>query len=458
MKPELTLCYVNAERIGYGRLGINVAKALKASGVDVFDDLRPPPDKARFGDQVKVNEDGHRHKVTNSVCWISVPSHCPGWREGQHPTLWTMWEATVLPETFREALHNFERVIVPSLHNVELFSDFHDNVVYCPLGVDPDVWHYEARPEPGPFFNFMCAGSGIRKGPDVAAEAFAKAFPNPNAMDGPIPMLTLKLPKGEGDWSTGENVQVASGYIPAADEAALYSQMHCYVQPSRGEGFGLQPLQAIAKGIPTILTDAHGHEAFSDLGWPVSATLEEAAAFIYGDAGQWWEPSVDEVVDHMRWIYDHYDEACAKARANAAVVAETFTWADVAAHFIEIMGDELTTPFSGDPDVWIDPEYKKYEVVTTRTFQADVAGVQYRWEPGTTYHEPADVKRLLFEAGVLDPECLNDGGLTVKQTELIGAYTAAKAYCESCGQRLNSVPTRADDMLDEMNAELEPAS
>ena len=35
-------------------------------------------------------------------------------------------------------------------------------------------------------------------------------------------------------------------------------------------------LQAIAQGLPTVLTDAHGHEAFADLGYRVSAEMEKA--------------------------------------------------------------------------------------------------------------------------------------------------------------------------------------
>ena len=41
--------------------------------------------------------------------------------------------------------------------------------------------------------------------------------------------------------------------------AVLYSSVHFVVQPSRGEGFGLVPLEARACGTPVIATDCTGH-------------------------------------------------------------------------------------------------------------------------------------------------------------------------------------------------------
>ena len=60
-----------------------------------------------------------------------------------------------------------------------------------------------------------------------------------------------------------ERIHLMTGKLTSEEEVALYSMCHVYVQPSRGEGFGLRPLQAIAQGCPTIATNAHGHAAFS---------------------------------------------------------------------------------------------------------------------------------------------------------------------------------------------------
>ena len=38
MNPELTLCYVDGENIGYGRLGVFMAKELARRGITVYND------------------------------------------------------------------------------------------------------------------------------------------------------------------------------------------------------------------------------------------------------------------------------------------------------------------------------------------------------------------------------------------------------------------------------------
>lgn len=448
---ELTLSYVDSPEIGYGRLGVNLARALTAAGVDVFDDIGDPEHKA--GMRGLTADSGRRHKKTNAACWVSTPGHARGWWNGQTSSLFSMWEAMRLPEAYREHLHNFDTVIVPSEQNLELFGQYHPNVKLCLLGVDPEQWFYVPRTQPGAFFNFLCGGTGPRKGTDLAVKAFRRAFPGGRPLgDGPIPRLILKNPKGEDLYGAG--IEMVTGRLLAEEEIALYASAHCYVQPSRGEGFGLQPLQAMAQGIPTILTDAHGHASFAHLGWGLSTTPSQASYFIFGDAGDWWEPDLDELVEHMRTIYLNYDIALVQGQIAAQEVAENFTWADTAAQFVDAFDGALDVPYTGDGG-WFAPEYKRYLTILTRDWTADIAGTIYYYKKGVSYYEPSDVKRILFEAGLLDPACLEAGqagagsgvldtGLTERQIEKIGGYSAHSSFCEGCGQQIGTRETKAD--------------
>lgn len=448
---ELDLLAVDAESIGYGRLGVKLRESLVRRGVDVYDDLNVPT-----GHQNHLSEqvDGRRHKKTNVVAWVSTPGHANGWWDGQIPVILTMWEAQRLPEAYREHLHHFDTVIVPSQQNLELFSEYHPNVKLATLGVDPAQWHFEERKQPGQNFTFLIGGSGARKGTDLAYRAFLTAFPDGSWGDGPIPRLMMKNPKGEDFYHS--RVDMVSGRISAAAEVALYANAHCYLQPSRGEGFGLQPIQAIAQGMPTILTAAHGHSSFAHLGYGLSTTAATASYFIYGDAGDWWEPDFDELVGYMRYVYDNYDAAQAFAKESAAVVARDFTWDQCARQFIEAIGeDRLSVPYQGDGVTWVKPEAKLYMVVTNVDYKADIAGSVYLFRRGETYYEPSDVKRIMFEAGVLDAACLEtfqaglesgpmDTGLTPDQVERAGFFSASASFCDRCGQQANTAPTNAD--------------
>lgn len=70
---ELTLCYVHSGSIGYGRLGEQLAGALTASGVEVYDRQDIPEGVTITTEDRKVLADGDRRsKRTNTVCWTEV--------------------------------------------------------------------------------------------------------------------------------------------------------------------------------------------------------------------------------------------------------------------------------------------------------------------------------------------------------------------------------------------------
>ncbi len=110
-------------------------------------------------------------------------------------------------------------------------------------------------------------------------------------------------------------------------------------------------------------------------------------------------------------------------------------------------------PFA--PTEWYKPTLKLYPLVTLQDRMLDVAGTMRFYQRGETYWEPADVKRVLYDSGWLDPSCLegDDPGLHPDQLANLADYSAAHSYCPTCSQRLNSVPTRSDDLYD---AETEP--
>lgn len=448
----INLQFVHGPKIGYGRYGTHLAAELEKLGVTVYDDLVPPD---RPADLPKNWADGHREGVAQVACWVSTPAHANGWWKGQSPIISTMWEATNLPPAFTENLHEFETVIVPSHQNVEVFSRFHNDVRFLPLGVDPDIWHYTPRKDPEIYFDFLIGGSGARKGTMLAHDAFMRVFGDEkwDRTDGPIPRLIMKSPRGEEpqdpNWSGHRRIRVIGGYLSAEEEVDLYATAHCYLQPSRGEGFGLQPLQAIAQGLPTILTAAHGHDSFAHLGYGLSSTYSTAAYFIYGDAGEWWEPDFDELCERMEWVYENWGEACAFAEQSAKVVAQDFTWAKCAEGFLDIVGRERLVPFT--PTEWYKPTLKLYAVSTTTDRMIDVGGTMRFYQRGQTYWEPADVKRILFDGGWLDPSCLqgDDIGLHPDQLGKVEDYSAAHSYCPTCTQRLGTQPTRSDDLYDE---------
>lgn len=462
--PEMTFFRVRSANIGYGRLGIYLADEIAKQGVTVYDEIADSPHTYMLDDPQAYEAFGPKPVagLTNIVAWCSVPAHARGWWKGQTPILFTMFETDHLPASFRENLHEFDTLIVPSEQNLELFSRYHDNVKYVPLGVDTERWVYVPRTMPTTRFNFLVAGRGQRKGTDLAYKAFRKCFKTWPS-EGPVPHLIMKSPKPEDFY--GDRIEVVTGYLDADAERALYASAHCYVGPARGEGFGLQPLQAIVQGLPTILTAAHGHGSFAHLGMGIGSTMQKAGYFVYGDSGNWWEPDFDELCDTMLWTYHNYAEAAERARDNAAVAAETFTWKRCADTFLDAIGRERLTRCE-TPGDWYTPTGRLYKMVLNVDHKADVGGTIMVFQKGKEYRVTADVKRILFDAGLVDVTqsgtpvfydatetgCpvwdAGDEGLLPEQVEKMPELWARQSYCPTCHQRYGSGESLTDKLLE----------
>jgi glycosyltransferase involved in cell wall biosynthesis len=445
----ITFQFVPSEQMGYGRAGVYMARELMKRGITVFDDDGDPHTTAQ--------KRTRSPEPTNLTCWVSVPIHAKGWFSGQHVSILTMWETDTLPGGFREVMHEFDTVMVPSYQNLELFSEYHDNVKLVLLGVDPTLWNY-TPPRESKTFDFLISGHGQRKGVDVAYEAFQRVFGQwwtyddddrpvyKGPLDRPPARLVMKSKKGHNEYFAPGVRQVA-GTLTDRDEVELYRNSHCYLQPARGEGFGLQPLQAIASGRPTILTNAHGHESYAHLGIPISTTMSKAGYFLMGEAGQWWEPDLDEVCEAMWDVYCNYDTHAATAKESAAVVASDWTWSNTADQFLDAVGDQIDLPYRGD-STWVKPERRLYKIITTRDHTSDGAGITRHFLKGKEYWDIADIKRIMFEADLLDPSCLDgDHGLAPDQVDRFDGYRASREWCPTCQQRLNSGEQYSDWFL-----------
>jgi glycosyltransferase involved in cell wall biosynthesis len=65
------------------------------------------------------------------------------------------------------------------------------------------------------------------------------------------------------DWSVGGDVHlVPRGDLAHGNMSFTLQRSHVVCQPSRGEGFGLIPLQALCSGVPIVVTSTTGHSEY----------------------------------------------------------------------------------------------------------------------------------------------------------------------------------------------------
>ena len=105
---------------------------------------------------------------------------------------------------------------------------------------------------------------------------------------------------------------IRPGYLPFADLPGFLGGALVVAAPSRGEGFGLQVLEAMACGAPVLTT--------------YRTSLPEVG----GDAVAYTEPDADSIAVALRALLDDPERRAALGEAGYAR-AQEFTWAASAA-------------------------------------------------------------------------------------------------------------------------------
>ena len=119
---------------------------------------------------------------------------------------------------------------------------------------------------------------------------------------------------------------------------SFYKSFDCFVLPTRGEGFGLPLLEAMACGVPTVGPNWGGNTEFMNDknsflvdGNVVPIDNRDFLKLQPQYNGQkWFDINEVQLATTMRGIYDNYSEAKKKADIGAAEIKEKFTWAQTA--------------------------------------------------------------------------------------------------------------------------------
>jgi glycosyltransferase involved in cell wall biosynthesis len=216
-----------------------------------------------------------------------------------------------------------------------------------PLGVDvarfrPGVPPLPLKTQRRCKFLFV-GGTTHRKGFDVLLDAYARTFSSNDDV-----CLVVK-DMGVGTFYRGQTAEESIARLQAApgapeveylsrplsedEQAALYAACDCLVHPYRGEGFGLPIAEAMACGLPVIVT---GLGAALDYCDESRAYLIPAEKRPFNEdrvggqptVGRPWlaEPDGEALAALLRHVLEHPDEARAKGAAGSAFVRDNLTW------------------------------------------------------------------------------------------------------------------------------------
>lgn len=273
--------------------------------------------------------------------------------------IYTMFESDKIPDAWVDYLQEADMVIVPSHWCMEVFGKSGITAEVVPLGYNDDTFKFiqrENKREARKDFVFLHYNAfNARKGFLELFSAFQKAF-DPTEPVKLVLKTTVRNYEQRFPYINpvrNPNIEVIDGSFDGPEMINLLGKADCFVFPSRGEGFGLTPLEAMATGIPAIIPNAHGISEYFNPECMYEAKVDRFEPAIYTrykgeNVGNMTVCDVDQLAQQMRYVYEHQDEALEKGK-NAAEYVKQWTYKRSADRLKEIIATFLAKPVIDKP-------------------------------------------------------------------------------------------------------------
>lgn len=247
--------------------------------------------------------------------------------KGKVKVLYTMLEGDEVPDSWKPHLSMADRIIVPSTFVQETFakSGFHADVI--PLGYDPKTFKFVSRKEKIPYTFLHYEAFQDRKGWQEVLDAWLLSGLAEDEFSSQLILKTIKSYKevyeilqSSPEIPLGYNVKIICGELPHHALFDLLSEVDCFIFPSRGEGFSMPPLEAMATGLPVILTQGHSHKDYYDEKYMYGVKSDIVIPARYSnweDQGNFVRCSVDELAFVIKYVSINREEARKKGKLSA---------------------------------------------------------------------------------------------------------------------------------------------
>lgn len=243
------------------------------------------------------------------------------WRRlaGHKPSIWiaySMYETTQIPDSFVRNINNyFDAVVVPDKFLVPIYknSGVTKPIFTIPLSVDMDyLLEREIKSKRNQVFTFMTLGSMTkRKNILLILKAFHKKFGNRDDVRLIVNARYSideykKLVLDYINEHKIRNVFVKLKKLDKQEYADMLSKADCYINMSSGEGFSVQPREAMALGIPVIVSNNTAHETLveSKLVEPVKS--DKLIDSYLG--GKYYDVDPNDIGDAMEKVFTQYSD------------------------------------------------------------------------------------------------------------------------------------------------------
>ena len=302
--------------VGYGEASTHIYSAFKNAGVECLTKSKEANIGISFIQPSEYTFASHQYKIG-----------------------YTPWESTEIFPNWKTPM-NFvvDEIWATSEWVADVFSKHTDKPIFVyKHGVD-DSWVPKKREvDPSRPFRFLHIGEpASRKDAQSVVDAFIEIFG-----DDPNYELIIKCSRLNTtriyDPITGnivgspdafyKNIKVIESFLSVEQINGLYDLCDVFVYPSWGEGFGFNPLQAMAKGIPTICTKEWA-TYWQYITMPLESTLHQSP-WAATHPGLMLKPDFRQLKEYMTKIKSDYNHYAEIAYRNAFLIHKDYNWTKV---------------------------------------------------------------------------------------------------------------------------------
>jgi glycosyltransferase involved in cell wall biosynthesis len=115
----------------------------------------------------------------------------------------------------------------------------------------------------------------------------------------------------------------------------LYHGADAYVAPYRAEGFNLPVLEAMASGLPVLVTRGGATDDFC----PDPACFGIAADTAGGELGEYLEPRIESIIEQMNRVVEDVDARLRRSTQAREHALQQFSWERVSSQLTSVLTD-----------------------------------------------------------------------------------------------------------------------
>ena len=293
---------------------------------------------------------------------VEIARHWPIWVP-PHPAdlklAWVPWEESLAPVAMVRLLNDkFDGVLVETRFVAKVLTDLGVHIPIRLMGWASDLKAFEAvgsersvasgirHPSKQQPFVFLHVSSCFpRKGVDALLEAFAQAFRRSDPVrlvikgfsnpHNDVPKQIAQLRDLDPD---APEIVMLNQDVSTQDLVKLYAAADAVVLPTRGEGFNVPAAEALAAGVPLIVTGYSGQVDFAgpDVARQVDYRFAPSRSHLHSFDSVWADPDVDDLAMAMREVFEAVGASKAarelaarveRGRRVAIALGDTVAWA-----------------------------------------------------------------------------------------------------------------------------------